>query len=95
MCVRVRVLYKLGQQRTLFFATYLRVGVYAASITSTPLFDKTDKTKPMSAFVNTLNPIVRQPKERGSSPLLYAAASPDLDGKPRYMACLAQPELRV
>ncbi|CAK0731701.1 hypothetical protein CVIRNUC_000031 [Coccomyxa viridis] len=50
-------------------------------ITSTPLFDKTDKSKPMGAFVSTLNPLVGQPEERGASPLLYAAASPELDGK--------------
>ena len=52
-----------------------------AGITSTPLFDKTDKTKPMGAFVSTLNPLVGQPEERGASPLLYAAASPNLDGE--------------
>jgi len=27
------------------------------------------------------NPIVGQPAERGASPLLYAAASPELDGR--------------
>ena len=36
----------------------------------------------MGAFVSTLNPILGQPEERGASPLLYAAASPDLDGEP-------------
>ncbi|CAL5223524.1 g6055 [Coccomyxa viridis] len=50
-------------------------------ITSTKIFDKTDKTKPIGAFVSTINPILGQPEERGASPLLYAAASPDLDGK--------------
>ena len=58
----------------------------AAGITSTPLFDKTDKSKPMGAFVSTLNPLVGQPEERGASPLLYAAASPELDGAPILMA---------
>ena len=57
----------------------------AAGITSTPLFDKTDKTKPMGAFVSTLNPLVGQPEERGASPLLYAAASPELDGASRQL----------
>ena len=53
----------------------------AAGITSTPLLDKTDKTKPMGAFASTLNPLVGQPEERGASPLLYAAASPELNGE--------------
>ena len=71
----------------------------AAGITSTPLFDKTDKTKPMRAFVSTLNPLVGQPDERGASPLLYAAASPEIDGTPRLVAPLellwlrTQPEI--
>ena len=67
----------------------------AAGITSTPLFDKTDKTKPMGAFVSTLNPLVGQPEERGASPLLYAAASPELDGAPRLSAPLQLLWLRI
>ena len=69
--------------------------VSAAGITSTPLFDKTDKTKPMGAFVSTLNPLIGQPEERGASPLLYAAASPELDGTHRHMAYLKQLWLRI
>ena len=74
----------LGVQ--ILFAAYHDCYACAAGISSTPLFDKTDKSKPMGAFVSTLNQIVGQPAERGASPLLYAAASPDLDGKPRHMA---------
>lgn len=53
-----------------------------AGISSTEVFDKTDKKKPMGAFVSTINPLVGQHPERGASPLLYAAASPDLTGEP-------------
>jgi NAD(P)-dependent dehydrogenase (short-subunit alcohol dehydrogenase family) len=50
-------------------------------ITSTPLYDKTDKTKPMGGLVATANAIAGQPAERGSMPILYAAASPEVEGK--------------
>ena len=85
--------YKLASKAMIVFAVRLSGLVCAAGITSTPLFDKTDKTKPMGAFVSTLNPLVGQPEERGASPLLYAAASPELDGTPRVMApIIALPE---
>ncbi|KAK9812796.1 hypothetical protein WJX72_003991 [[Myrmecia] bisecta] len=59
------------------------VEVFSAhpGITSTPLYDKTDKTKPMGAMVSTANAIAGQSAERGASPILYCAASKDLDGK--------------
>ncbi|CAL8465705.1 g5241 [Coccomyxa elongata] len=50
-------------------------------ISSSSIFNKTDKTKPLGAAVSALNVFAGQPVERGASPLLYAAASPDLDGK--------------
>jgi NAD(P)-dependent dehydrogenase (short-subunit alcohol dehydrogenase family) len=49
-------------------------------ITSTPLFSKTDKSKPVGAAVSVLEKIVGQDAERGASPLLYAAASPEVEG---------------
>ena len=52
-----------------------------SGITDTPLFNKTDKLKPLGGAVSALNTVVGQPAERGAGPLLYAAASPDLDGK--------------
>lgn len=52
-----------------------------AGISSSSVFNKTDKTKPLGAAVSALNVFAGQPVERGASPLLYAAASPDLDGK--------------
>jgi hypothetical protein len=54
--------------------------LWLAGISSTEVFDKTDKKKPMGAFVSSINPLVGQAPERGASPLLYAAASPELTG---------------
>ena len=56
--------------------------MYVAGISSSSVFNKTDKSKPLGAAVSALNVFAGQPVERGASPLLYAAASPDLDGKP-------------
>jgi NAD(P)-dependent dehydrogenase (short-subunit alcohol dehydrogenase family) len=50
-------------------------------IADTDIFDKTDKSKPVGGAVSVLNQVVGQPAERGASPLLYAAASPDVEGK--------------
>ncbi|KAK9812671.1 hypothetical protein WJX72_001593 [[Myrmecia] bisecta] len=59
------------------------VEVFSAhpGISDTPLFDKTDKSKPMGGFTSAMNVLVGQPAERGASPLLYAAASKDVEGK--------------
>ena len=51
-----------------------------AGITNAPLYAKTDKSKPMGAQVAIANAIGGQPTERGSSPILYAAAAKELDG---------------
>jgi NAD(P)-dependent dehydrogenase (short-subunit alcohol dehydrogenase family) len=50
-------------------------------ITQAPLYDKTDKSKPMGANVAISQAIGGQPTERGASPILYTAASPEIDGK--------------
>ena len=52
-----------------------------AGITDTPLFEKTDNEKPIGAATRRLKDVVGQPAERGASPLLYAAASPDVEGE--------------
>ncbi|EIE20504.1 NAD(P)-binding protein [Coccomyxa subellipsoidea C-169] len=59
------------------------VEVFAAhpGITNAPLYAKTDKSKPMGASVALSNAIGGQPTERGTSPILYAAAAKELDGK--------------
>jgi NAD(P)-dependent dehydrogenase (short-subunit alcohol dehydrogenase family) len=59
------------------------VEVFAAhpGITKAPLYGKTDKSKPMGAQVAIAQAIGGQPTERGTSPILYAAAAPDLEGK--------------
>ena len=59
----------------------LALACHFSGITRTPLFDKTDKLKPLGAAVSVANSLVGQPAERGAGPSLYAAASPDLDGK--------------
>ena len=51
-----------------------------AGITDAPLYKKTDKSDPMGAQVAVANAIAGQPTERGASPILYAAASPELTG---------------
>ncbi|CAL8465703.1 g5239 [Coccomyxa elongata] len=59
------------------------VEVFAAhpGITNAPLYAKTDKSDPMGASVAISNAIAGQPTERGASPILYAAAAKELDGK--------------
>ncbi len=52
----------------------------SAGITDAPLYKKTDKSKPMGANVALANAIGGQPTERGASPILYAAACPNLEG---------------
>ena len=52
-----------------------------AGITDAPLYKKTDKSDPMGAQVSIASAIAGQPTERGASPILYAAASPELTGK--------------
>ena len=49
--------------------------------TDTPLFEKTDNNKPIGAAIRRVKNIIGQPAERGASPLLYAAASPDVEGE--------------
>lgn len=59
------------------------VEVFAAhpGITNAPLYNKTDKSKPVAASVTLSDAIGGQPTERGASPILYTAASPELNGK--------------
>ena len=52
-----------------------------SGITNAPLYAKTDKSDPMGASVAITNAIAGQPTERGASPILYAAASKELNGK--------------
>ena len=51
-----------------------------AGITDAPLYEKTDKSKPMGANVALSKAIGGQPTERGASPILYAAACENLAG---------------
>ncbi len=53
---------------------------YCTGITDAPLYKKTDKSKPMGLNVAVTNAIGGQPTERGSSPILYAAAAEELNG---------------
>lgn len=50
-------------------------------ITNAPLYDKTDKSGPIATAVTISDAIAGQPTERGASPILYTAASPELEGK--------------
>lgn len=60
---------------------YLRWGLCFAGITHAALYDKVDKSKPDAASVVVSDAIGGQPTERGASPVLYTAVSPELEGK--------------
>src|SRR4051812_803225 len=64
-----------------FHGTWCVTICVCLGITNAPLYAKTDKSDPMGASVAISNAIAGQPTERGASPILYAAASKELDGK--------------
>lgn len=51
-----------------------------AGVTKSGLFPKSDKSKPVAIAVDVMQKMWGQPEERGASPIIYAAASPDVEG---------------
>lgn len=58
-------------------------------MSSTPVYGKTDKSHVMANVLDAAQKVIGQTEERGAVPLLYAAASPEMSGKPCAVQNLA------